>query len=1335
MIRKLLLLTCAFALTVAVAHSKKKTETGACNVVTVTDLRTERMVNPMSLDTPTPRFGWRISSTKNDVKQTSYHIIVASTEEKALNGEGDLWDVEAESDRSQWITYAGSELRSDTRCYWRVKIVTTQGSSEWSDVALFNVGLLGESDWTGQWIGLDHAMPWEIEDIHSRLGARYMRSEFETDGEIKRATLYISGLGLYEAFINGRRVGDRVLAPAPTDYRRTVLYDAYDVTELVSKNNAVAVAVGNGRYYTMQQNKKPYKITNFGYPKLRLNLVIEYADGKKKTVSTNSKWKLNADGAIRSNNEYDGEIYDARKELGEWTQPGYDDTGWMDAERVAIPYGTLRGSMAPGMKVLKEIEPVSVVTHKTDGSLPTPDAVIVDLGQNIAGWLKVRMSDINAGDTVRIRFAEKLNDDGSLYRDNLRHAFSTDYYVADGTEQGRWWEPSFTYHGFRYAEIAVVPDDNAGSSHADIGFRPEASDIVGCVISDEMEVTGSFECADTILNKIYRNAVWGVLANYKGLPVDCPQRDERQPWLGDRTRGSFGEAFLFNNNALYDKWARDICEAQREDGCIPDVAPAYWNYYSDNLTWPAALPFAMEMMYLQYGDEAPVRKYYDNVKRWLHHLAYQYESDGLMPRDKYGDWCVPPEEQTMIHSKDSARQTDGTLIATAYYYRLNKLMARFAALLGKDDDKAGFEEKASIVKKAFNEKFLTVNPGTSTVPGHLLYPDSTFYGNNTATANLLPLVFGMIDETATPSVSPDGDEYDSGYIKSEVEKNIIYNIITLNKGQIPCGVIGVQWLMHALTDMGRTDIAWLLATNKNYPGWGYMTEKGATTIWELWNGDTANPAMNSGNHVMLLGDLLSWLYEDIAGIGSDAAHPGFKHIIMSPDFGVDEVNDINASYKSIYGNIVSKWKKTGGILSWHVEIPANTTASLRLPDGSWRDIGSGTHDITADIPWRGYKAPTNNGLQLAADGSRPDSSGKAYSAWSDAADQDSGPVEVDEFLYTSASFPECHSATIVETDDGDLVATYFGGTKERNPDVCIWVSRKEKGSDTWTEPQLVADGVLNDTLRKACWNPVVYQIPDGDLVIYFKIGDSVADWSGWMTVSSDGGRTWSPRKPLQDGYLGPVKNKPVPVGFESESADDESDGQRKTQGAKPVNRLIAPTSVEKGGWRLYFEYSDDMGKTWRRTDYVEADSGVMAIQPAVLTLPDGRLEAVARTRNRQVAVTFSDDNGESWSRLQLIDVPNNNSGLDAVTLRDGRYAMICNDWPIPPTLQKGARTPLSLMLSDDGLHWRHALTIEDSPVSQYSYPSIIQTSDGRVHLIYTWRRQRIKHVVIDIDKL
>ena len=1209
--------------------------------VTVTDLRTERLVNPMSLDTPTPRLGWRLESTERDVYQTSCRIIVASTREKAEALEGDRWDATIEGDRSQWVAYQGKPLRSNTRCYWRVKVTTTKGESDWSAVAMWNVGLLTESDWSGRWIGWNHTMPWDVVAEHSRLSARYLRKEFDFDKEVKQATLYICGLGMYEAFINGQRVGEQVLAPAPTDYRRTVLYNAFDVTKLLAQQNAIGVVLGNGRYYTMQQDKKPYKITNFGYPTLRLNLMVEFADGSCKTISTDEKWKICLDGAIRSNNEYDGETFDARKEFAEWTKVGFDDSKWQNAERTAIPYGTLRGAMSENMKVLQQLKPKSL-TRKGD-------KLILDMGQNMAGWLKCRMAALGKGDSVVIRFAEKLDSTGNIWVENLRHAQSTDRYYANGEEQGRWWHPTFVYHGFRYAEITGLP-------------KATADDFIGEVVSDAMEETGHFVSTNSILNKVYENARWGILSNYKGMPIDCPQRDERQPWLGDRTRGCFGEAFLFDNHNLYAKWARDITEAQREDGCIPDVAPAFWNYYSDDLTWAAALPMTLSMLIGHYGDDAPLRSYYPNVKRWLVHLKTRYQKNGLIHCGKYADWCVPPEKEELIHSEDPARKTDVTLISTAYYFYICRMMQGYASIQNLEEDAKWFGEEVATTKEAFNRAYLTVKKGTATVPNHILYPDSTYYGNNTVTANLLPYYFGMIDDP---------------YVRKQVEKQIVKAITDQNLGTITTGVIGTGWLMHGLSTMGRTDLAWLLATNKKYPSWGYMAEHGATTIWELWNGDTASPAMNSGNHVMLLGDLLSWLYERIAGIG--AADVGFKHIAMNPDFTVDEIDQIDASYNSIYGKIVSRWRKEHGRLYWHVEIPANTKATLCLPGNELVQLGSGSYDLERELPQRGPQ------------------------------------VVCDEFLYKTASFPECHSASIVETKKGDLVATYFGGTKERNPDVCIWVSRKPKGSKDWTAPVKVADGVgvihgnqlSNEPgQREACWNPVLFETPKGELQLYFKIGPNVAGWKGWRVTSKDGGKTWSRREKLPDDIYGPIKNKPVLVG----------------------NRLIAPTSDERNGWKIYFELSDDMGKTWRRSAFVEADAGVKAIQPTIIQLPDGRLQALCRTRSRHIGVTYSSDNGETWSKLQLIDTPNNNSGIDAVTQQDGTYAMICNDWPIEPTKEKGARTPLSILRSTDGIHWNHWITLEDSPILQYSYPSIIQSRDGHIHVVYTWRRQRIKHV-------
>lgn len=1234
----------------------KKSAKPVQETVGIADLRVEQLTDPVGIDTEIPRFSWKLLSTQNNVMQTAYHILVASSPAKLEQNEGDLWDSgKIVSDASHLVAYSGKPMQSNLRCYWKVKSYTTKGETAWSKPAWWSMGLLGETHWKGQWIGLDAPAPWDSETQWSRLSARYLRTEFNVEKTVKQATVHLSGLGMYELFINGNRVGEQVLAPLPTDYRRTVLYNSFDVTSLIARQNAVGVTLGNGRFYTMRQHFKPYKIPNFGYPKLRFNLIIEYTDGTSQTIASDTDWKLTADGPIRSNNEYDGEEYDARKELTGWTKAGYDDSAWQQAQRVSIPYGTLRASLSPNMKVVATMKPRTLTR--------TGDTYILDMGQNMAGWMRIKVKGA-PGDTIRLRFAETLKADGELYLRNLRDARVTDTYVVRGDEKsGTEWAPRFVYHGFRYVEIT-------GYAH------PVLTDFTAEVVSDEMQVTGTFDSSNPLLNQIHKNAYWGILSNYKGMPVDCPQRNERQPWLGDHGRQSWGESYLFDCGKLYAKWMDDIREAQREDGCIPDVAPAYWNYYSDNMTWPAALPIDCDMIYTQYGNITPIVKNYSAIKRWLEHMKKEYmTADYIVTKDKYGDWCVPPESLELIHSNDPKRRTDGALIATAYYYKVSELMIRFARLQNLTEDAACFETLNSRIKAAFNNRFLTVKKGTSLVPGHPLYPDSIYYGNNTVTANILPLAFGLV---------PDG-------CKAEVEKNVITSIITENNGHISTGMIGTQWLMHELSRMGRADIAYLLATNKTYPGWGYMAEQGATTIWELWNGNTANPEMNSGNHVMLLGDLISWCYEHLGGIRSSHDQVAFKHIILRPDFEIQELSKVDVSYLTPYGKVVSQWTKTPTHLEWQVTVPPNSTAEVHLPNGKVEQIGSGSYHYSVDIPTRN-KAILN-----------------------------------DEFLYEQTSFPECHASTLVETPKGDLVASFFGGTKERNPDCVIWVCRKEKGSKVWTAPVEVANGVISPTERQPCWNPVLFQLPKGELMLFYKIGPKVSEWTGHLIRSKDGGKTWSKPEPLPDGFLGPVKNKPEYI-----------DG-----------RIICPSSTEgSNGWRLHFELSDDRGKTWRMVGPLPADEAVLtslqgtkeaadkvdyiyAIQPSILKHKDGRLQVLARTRNGSLATSWSSDNGNSWTQVSLTSLPNNNSGTDAVTLQDGRHLLVYNNFRALPGTPKGPRTPLNIALSDDGIHWKEALVLEDSPISQYSYPSVIQGKDGKVHVMYTWRRQRIKHIEID----
>jgi alpha-L-rhamnosidase len=1228
--------------------------------IIVSALKTEGMQNPLGIDAMHPRFSWKTEATaETNVFQKAYQILVASSSEKLAANEADIWNSGKVSSSEQlWIPFAGKELKSNRQYFWKVKVWTNKGESNWSQTALWSMGILEEVEWKAQWIGLDKAMPWDDGTYYSRLSVRYIRKEFPAKKEIKRATVHISGLGTYELFLNGKRVGNQVLASPPTDFTKTVLYNTYDVTSLIQKGqNAVGVALGTGRYYNMRQTYKPWKVPTYGYPKARMMLILEYTDGTTETVTTKDNWKLNADGPVRSNNEYNGEEYDARKELTDWTKPGFDDSKWENAQRVRFPGGVAKAQMMPGMHIVDRVKPMSI---KKLGS-----KYILDLGQNIAGWLRIKVRE-NSGDSIVMRFAETLQDNGELYTENLRSARQTDVYILKGEKSGEEWVPAFVYHGFRFVEISGL------------NYTPDINDFVGEVVSDQMEHLGTLTTSNEILNQVLKNAWWGILDNYKGMPVDCPQRDERQPWLGERATGCWGESYLFDNNLLYSKWANDIRDAQRFDGCIPDVAPNYLTYYTDNVSWPAALPMLCDMVYTQFGDKRPMQESYSAIRKWMAHMEKNYLSgDYLMTKDEYGDWCLPPEDLKMIHSQDPNRITDGTLISTAYYYKLLQLMNRFANIQGFKADAKEFAVLAEKIKSGFNKKFF--------------HADSLFYGNNTATANLLPLAFGMVPAQYVDTVA----------------KNVLYKCVPANnKSQIgtgdlniTVGVIGIQFLLRELTRMGRGDVAMALASNNKYPSWGYMAANGATTIWELWNGNTADPSMNSGNHVMLIGDLVIWAYEHLAGIKSDDQKTAFKHIILKPDFSVPDLEFADASYTTPYGKVVSKWQKTLMKLHWEVTVPVNSTAEVHLPNGKIQKVGSGSYTFDVDIP-----LPKG--------------------------------IVKSEYLYEKADFPQAHSATICETTNGDLVSAFFGGTREGAPDVCIYVCRKEKGSDIWTKPELAADGILSSTERKACYNPVLYQQPNGPLYLFYKIGKNVADWKGFLKISYDAGKTWSKTYPIPEGYLGPIKNKIVDV-----------DG-----------KSIAPSSRETGGWKVYMEIAEEGGKKTHIVGPLAADSALMtqdmiagssvtedaesggsskqktiqAIQPSILTHKDGRLQILCRTRNGRIATAWSSDKGETWTPLSLTDLPNNNSGTDAVTLQDGRQVLVYNAVATPPGAPKGVRTPLNIAVSEDGIHWKMVMTLEDSPVSQYSYPSIIQGKDGRIHVVYTWRRQRIKYAEIKL---
>ena len=848
--------------------------------VRVTGLRVEYLKDPWGVDVTQPRFFWSMETDLRGMRQAAWQVEVASSEEKLLAGKPDMWNSgQVISDTSIQVVYAGRPLESDHTYFWHVRIWDSNGRSHLSRPARWRTGLFHPSDWHARWIGLDTLSAGDdTAALHRRLAARYLRKSFRLQGKIREATAYVTGLGSFEFYLNGKKVGNQVLAPALSDYDKRCYYLTFDVTPYLQEGeNAAGMVLGNGRFFA-PRTTVPVRTRDYGLPRAICQIIIRYEDGRRQLVVSDTSWKVTDQGPVRSNNEYDGEEYDARRELGGWTRPGYDDRRWPPASPMESPGGLLQAQPIPPLIVTDTLQPVAMWQVR-------PGIFLFDMGQNMVGWARLKVRG-RRGDTVRLRFAERLRPDGGLFTANLRTALATDLYILRG-EGEEVWQPRFTYHGFRYVEVTGYPG------------VPDLTTVTGLVVHDRLERTGTFNCSDTLVNAIYRNAVWGIRGNYRSIPTDCPQRDERQGWLGDRTAGSTGESYLFNIAALYNKWLTDMEDAQRPDGSIPDVAPSYWLFYNDNTTWAGTFLFIAEMLYTQYGDLRAIESHYPAMQRWIRHMS-RYVHHGIMTRDTYGDWCTPPRDMSLIHTHDVSRMTPGDYIATAYWYRELMMMSRFAALLGHKEEEAAYAAEAATVRKAFHDRFFRPRTGS--------------YANNSVTASVLALSFGLVP--------------------AEYREAVVANLLRKIQGELDNhvgnGIIGGQWLLRTLTGMGHPDVAWQLVTQDTYPSWGYMVRQGATTIWELWNGDQGDPSMNSGNHVMLLGDLLIWLYQELAGIRPDPHYPAFRHIVMKP-YVPDGLREVTARYRSLHGMIVSHWLHDTTRFSWEITLPGNTLATLYVP--------------------------------------------------------------------------------------------------------------------------------------------------------------------------------------------------------------------------------------------------------------------------------------------------------------------------------------------------------------------------------------------------------------------
>ena len=873
--------------------------------------RISRMTEPAGI-VRTAQFSWQTSSKKPNVRQTAYRLRVATSKADLQARRNLLWDSErTESDESVAVPYQGRRLPYQSRIYWQVEVWLNTGEHLKSPVQTFLTGLKHFSE-QALWIGADDADKIVTGDDGSRdLPARYLRHTFTIDSKVKRAILYVSGLGYGTTYINNKPVSPDIFGTLQTDYTKTVYYNTYDVTDLLRRgSNAIGSVLGNG--YVLGFNKS---CVSYGLPRLRAQLVVE-TDRDTLTVVTGTDWKVTTDGPIQRNHLYNGERYEAARQMDDWTLPSFDDSRWQQARQLQAPTGVVQPQPSPCMRIQKELQPQSI-RRTADGRY------IIDMGQNMVGQLRVRLFG-NEGVPVIIRYAELLepNDPDRLYVANLRSAKCTDTYIPaqDGTFT---YQPQLTYQGFRFVEISGIEKE------------PRLKDITGCVIYDRMADQGTFWCDNELLNKLHQNAYWGIIGNYHGMPTDCPQRDERMGWMGDHVMGCYGENMLLDNGALYYKWLQDVWDTQDDEGLIADVAPGFWVVRQKDVAWEALSVYATYMLFRRYNDINAVLKYYPFLQTYMRYLDRNLK-DGIVPTNCWGDWCMPPERPELIHSQDPARKTDGSLISSAMYYSMLIMMGHMAEQLGIEADRANFEKQRQKLKEDYNR--------------HFYHPETASYSNNTVTANLLSLEFGLV---------PEGDE-------ERVLQNIVDVTRDTYRDHVSCGVLGMQHLMTCLTRRGHLDQAMRIILQKDYPSFGYMIEKGATTIWELWNGDTADPAMNSANHVMLLGDVLIWMYGDLAGIRQSANSRAYKELDMyiSMPEGMDHVR---ATHETPYGTVSSEWWRTEVGVTWKVDIPANSSARIHVPSGytiqgmhslRWASaeveaggicltVGSGTYTINA----------------------------------------------------------------------------------------------------------------------------------------------------------------------------------------------------------------------------------------------------------------------------------------------------------------------------------------------------------------------------------------------------
>jgi alpha-L-rhamnosidase len=731
---------------------------------------------------------------------------------------------------------------------------------------------------------------------------------------VRSARLYVSSLGLYELYLNGQRVGDQLFTPGWTSYRRRLQYQTYDVTPLLrSGANVVGAMLGDGWY---RGNLGFFRQRNiYGrHLGLRAQLEIRYASGRTERVISDTDWRTTA-GPVLASDIYGGETYDARRELNGWASPPYDDHTWTSIAVLDPPPATLVASMSPPVRRVRELRPIAI-RRAPSGEM------LFDLGQNFTGWARLSVRG-TAGTTVTLRFGEVLDREGNLYTANLRAAGQTDRYTLSG--KGREiYEPHFTFHGFRYVAVAGLP------------APPDSATITGIAVSSDLAQTGSLVTSDSLLNQLQRNIVWGQRSNFLDVPTDCPQRDERLGWTGDAQVFARTAAFNMDVSGFFAKWLADVAADQDPSGSVPWVIPNPLGgdsvRFAGTAGWSDVAVIIPWTMYVTYGDRRLLERQYSSMRAWVDYARRRAGTDLIWrPGWQFGDWLA-------LHSDDPSYPgaTTGTdLIATAFLAHSTDLVARTASVLGRADEAAAYHARFQAIRDAFNREFVS---STGRV------------GENTQTAYALALAFDLLPDSLVQSAA--------GRLARDVEAR---------EQHLTTGFLGTPYLLHVLDATGHMSDAFALLTQRTYPSWLYPITRGATTMWERWDGirpDSSfeDPGMNSFNHYAF-GAVGDWMYQNIGGIDVDSAAPGYRRSRIAPRPGAG-LTSANASLETLYGTLSSAWRLERGRFTLDVTVPPNTSAEVTLWDAPLEQVRESGVALTARD---GVRAARQRGNDVVVD--------------------------------------------------------------------------------------------------------------------------------------------------------------------------------------------------------------------------------------------------------------------------------------------------------------------------------------------------------------------------------